>query len=54
MSDMQKTINQMIKEWVWKNHPSYDSKELIIEEVNNEYHIRVNEGDEPLIITKPF
>ena len=46
-------LREMIKSWVWKNHPSYDQKELIITEEADEYHIRVNESDTPLILKKP-
>ena len=53
MSAIKELIDETIKKYVWENHPTYDGKELIIEHKSPiEYHIRINEGDEPLIIKK--
>ena len=52
MDAIAQLIRELIKKHVWENYPAYDGKELIVEETRTEFHISINEGDEPLIIEK--
>ena len=47
----EKTKNQVI-EYVYKNYKSYKNKELIVEEFNNCFHIKINKDESPLILGK--
>ena len=49
---MKEEIKIQVIEYVYKNYKSYKNKELIVEEFNNCFHIKINKDESPLILGK--
>lgn len=45
-------MNDVIKEYVYKKYKQYTDKELIIDEYDSFYTIKVNKDESPLILSK--
>lgn len=49
---MSKDITEQVREYVYKNYPTYKDKELIIKELDNHFRVYKHRDGSPLILGK--
>jgi hypothetical protein len=49
---MSKTILEQVKEYVYKNYPTYKDKQLIIKELGSHFRVYKHQDGSPLILGK--